>query len=48
LKSLEPAGGKALLERQSLEVHAVKFDDEIVFHDVDTQDEMATAVTMMF
>jgi molybdenum cofactor cytidylyltransferase len=48
LKSLEQAGGKALLARQSLDVHAVKFDDEIVFHDVDTQDEMATALTTMF
>ena len=46
LKSLEPAGGKALLARQPLEVHAVKFDDERAFHDVDTQDEMAALVTM--
>lgn len=44
LKSLEPAGGKALLARQSLETHAVKFDDEIVFHDVDTQEEMANVL----
>ncbi len=38
---------KVLLVRQSLEFRAVKFGDEIGFRDVDTQDEMATALMMM-